>query len=137
MNLCVKQHMKCPCGKQFDIDEAVHLLYNEEELKKYQNEANTRIENYIAMICIKCGKRRNDINSIKVQDIQFKSNEEVRVNHVICENCSHDLKIEIKNRKKNNKNETHLSLQCAICNTEHDIAFKAIKSSETACCIII
>lgn len=132
-----KQHMKCPCGKQFDIDEAVHLLYNEEELKKYQNEANTRIENYIAMICIKCGKRRNDINSIKVQDIQFKSNEEVRVNHVICENCSHDLKLEIKNRKKNNKNETHLSLQCAICNTEHDIAFKAIKSSETACCIII
>ena len=94
--------MKCLCGKQFDLEEALkHIKYNQNDVK----DSSMRLKNYINTLCLLCNKQLriedNDApnkfkNIYKFKIIKLKKNmknerangiDYMEIEHIICENC--------------------------------------------------
>ena len=120
----------CACGNPFDIDYAIYLLYNDQELEHYKTKANERLINICSKFCMKCGipsKKDNKGNYMNIEIIKDNENKDYNCceeKHTLCRKCYKSISQLIQDKIKKgefDKESEDFSIDCIICNTKHII----------------
>ena len=118
----------CICGNPFDIDFAIPLLYDDQELETYKIKANQRLIDYCSRFCMKCGifdKKNNKGSYINVEIIKDNENNDYNCceeKHTLCRKCAKNLSQLIQDKIKKeefDENSEDFSMDCVICNRKH------------------
>ena len=148
----------CLCGKPFNLQEGIKILYTESEIQDYRNASIERLRDYARRYCMKCAKKLELKNYIPTptckpkdedhspytlyenRDIIIEADECAVSPHILCLNCWEENKSQVKamiRDKKILKEDKYSPINCLICGKVHKIII--IKEKTIACnnCILI
>jgi hypothetical protein len=127
----------CLCNKEFNVDNAIKKVYNDNEIEKFTIEAKERLKDYLRRYCLICEKKLADKgDDLSAKGLKFINISDEGVNdfnkeHVICFECFEYM---CQNRNKrivkndnDNKDKTHntmLEINCMICCKIHIVKAK-------------
>ena len=124
-----KKPSLCACGNPFEVDNAILLLYNNDEIENYKTKANQRLKDYCLKYCMRClhsDKKRNNkgsyINVEIIKDNEIKDFNCTQEKHILCRNCFKELTNLIKSKIKQgeiDKESENFFVDCNICNNKH------------------
>ena len=124
----------CLCNKEFNVDNAMRAVYNDNEIETFTKDAKIRLQDYLKRYCLICEKKLaekgDDLSSkgLKFINISDEDANEFNKEHVICVDCFENMS---QNRNKRNVNDdkkekTHnmCNVNCEVCCKKHLIREK-------------
>ena len=145
--------IKCPCGKPFNLQEAITLQYKE-DIPKYTKEAFQRLKATSEITCGVCLKVHEKINQSKAANmntdtrrddpvILFDVNDDTcNFVHLMCKGCLETFREDFgKLIKKGECKEEDVMIpyDCKVCCKRHTVENRKIKNkknSDNACCLV-
>ena len=119
----------CACNKPFDVDNAVQLLYPQQEVEEYNAKARERMEDYLYRYCMLCERKLADKNK-KVEERVVRvcvQGAGGKVKHTVCERCVNAFR-----ENKGNVDGRYMKVECKVCTKEHLVSKRMMMGSE--CC---
>lgn len=134
------QSQLCLCNKEFNVDNAIKKVYNDNEIEKFTIEAKERLKDYLKRYCLICEKKLADkgddlsAKGLKFINISDEDVNEFNKEHAICFECFEYMcqnrnkrNVNNDNDKKDKNEKAHnnmLEVNCMVCCKIHIVKAK-------------